>query len=242
MKKLVLGSIALAMQLAGPAMAADLPVKPPVYSPAAPVIYSWWTGCYVGGNVGGAWSRAHYTFDNAVVVEDFDFKPVSLIGGGQAGCQYQWGGLVLGVEGTWSWTRLQEFKPSLLLADRERSITIDQIATATGRLGYAFDRTMLYVKAGWAGVRVNARAVSFGTGVFSDFTDWSNGWTVGVGLEHVPWRSIVVGMEVNYYNATFDHSGTNSVGGTSRNFNTSADIFAATLRASYLFGQTAPVY
>ena len=30
---------------------------------------------------------------------------------------------------------------------------LDQIATVTGRLGYAWDRTMLYVKGGWAGVK-----------------------------------------------------------------------------------------
>src|SRR5262245_2074330 len=67
MKKLLLASITLAAQIASPAAAADLPVK--TYAPPpAPAIYSWWTGCYLGGNVGGAWSRPHYTYNNAVVV------------------------------------------------------------------------------------------------------------------------------------------------------------------------------
>jgi len=236
-KKLLLASIALAAQMAGPAMAADLPVPPPVYSaPRSPAIYSWWTGCYVGGNLGGAWSRPHYTHDNSVVVEDFTFKPVAAIGGGQLGCQYQWSSLVFGVEGTWSAANLQQSQPSLLLPNRERSISINQIATATGRLGYAWDRTMLYVEGGWAGVRVNARAVNLTNGVFSEFTDWSSGWTVGTGLEHVPWHNIVVGLEFNYYTVTFDHTGQDNVGGSVRYFNSNAPIYALTLRASYLFG------
>ena len=235
MKKLLLASITLAAQIASPAAAADLPVK--TYSPPpAPAIYSWWTGCYLGGNVGGAWSRPHYTYDNSVVVEDFTFKPVGLIGGGQLGCQYQWSSLVFGVEGTWSGANLRRAEQSVLLPNRERSISIDQIATATGRLGYAWDRTMLYVKGGWAGVRVNTRAVNLTTGVFSEFTDWSSGWTVGTGLEHVPWKNIVVGLEFNYYAVTFDRSGQDSVGAPVRFFDTSAPIYALTFRASYLFG------
>jgi opacity protein-like surface antigen len=97
---------------------------------------------------------------------------------------------------------------------------------------------MLYGKGGWAGVRVNARAANLATGVFSDFTDWSNSWTVGVGLEHVPWQNIVVGVEADFYgDIRFDHTGRDNAGGLSRNFNTSAPLWAITVRASYLFGQ-----
>ena len=51
MKKFLLGSVGLAAMLAGPAMAADMPVVAP---PPPPVVYDW-TGAYVGFNVGGAW-------------------------------------------------------------------------------------------------------------------------------------------------------------------------------------------
>src|SRR6516225_10388979 len=58
MRKLLLGGIALAALVAGPATAADL-ARPVYRRPvvvAAPV-YTW-TGFYVGGNVGYAWSHA----------------------------------------------------------------------------------------------------------------------------------------------------------------------------------------
>ena len=77
MKKLWLAGAALAAQLVTPAMAADWPPIAPTYAPPPsppPAIYSWWTGCYLGGNLGGDWTRAFYTHDNTTVVEDFTLK------------------------------------------------------------------------------------------------------------------------------------------------------------------------
>jgi len=86
---MILSALAVASVMApGSVMAADLApiMKAPVAPP--PVAYRW-TGCYIGGNVGGAWSNANYTLDNSVFVEDFDFNPSSVIGGVQGGCNYQ---------------------------------------------------------------------------------------------------------------------------------------------------------
>ena len=59
-------------------MAADWPVMAPTYDAAPPpAVYSWWTGCYLGGNLGGAWSRAEYALDNTVAVERFTFTPLA---------------------------------------------------------------------------------------------------------------------------------------------------------------------
>jgi outer membrane immunogenic protein len=58
MKKLLLGVIALVVLNAGSAaLAADMPVKAPVYkAPPPPPMFNW-TGGYVGGFVGGAWTK-----------------------------------------------------------------------------------------------------------------------------------------------------------------------------------------
>src|SRR5436190_24270795 len=52
MNKMLLGSVALAALLAGPAMAADMGVPRTFAPPAAS-----WTGFYVGGNFGGVWGN-----------------------------------------------------------------------------------------------------------------------------------------------------------------------------------------
>jgi outer membrane immunogenic protein len=58
MKKSVLGLVAMGALIAGPAMAADMPVKAPP-APVAPA-YSW-TGFYIGGEVGGGWASETVT-------------------------------------------------------------------------------------------------------------------------------------------------------------------------------------
>ena len=60
MSKLFRGGIALAALLAAPsAMAADL--KAPLYKAPPPIVAYSWTGCYVGGHVGGPVSYTHLT-------------------------------------------------------------------------------------------------------------------------------------------------------------------------------------
>jgi outer membrane immunogenic protein len=240
MKILWLATIALAAQLARPAIAADLPVSP-VYTPVTtPAVYSWWTGCYVGGSAGVAWSNVTYTAVNPILSEDFGFNPSSYIGGIQAGCQYQWTNWVFGLEGTFSATHLNQTHFSALIPNLIRRINIDKIGTIAPRVGYTWDRTMLFFKAGWAGVRVNAHAENLATAIFADFTDKvASGWTIGLGFEHVPWQNIVVGVEFDYYNTRFNQSGSDNTGGPFQFANTNANIYAATGRLSYLFG--APV-
>jgi outer membrane immunogenic protein len=64
MKKLVLGGTMLAaLAVSAPALAADLPVKAPVYKApvVAPEVFSW-TGFYIGGNLGYSWGRGETDF------------------------------------------------------------------------------------------------------------------------------------------------------------------------------------
>jgi outer membrane immunogenic protein len=55
MKKLILASVSLAVMIVGPAIAADMPLKAPVYAPPAVPILGW-TGFYGGVNAGYSWS------------------------------------------------------------------------------------------------------------------------------------------------------------------------------------------
>jgi outer membrane immunogenic protein len=234
MKKALLASIVVALQVAGYAMAADLPVSP-VYGVVSPAVYSWWTGCYVGGHAGAAWSNVSYTTVASGFSEDFGFDPSSFIGGLQVGCQYQWNSWVFGLEGTFSATHLNQTHVDALNSASVRSIDIDKVGTIAPRVGYTWDRTMLYFKGGWAGVRVNKHAANLATGVFVDFTETSSGWTIGAGLEHVPWKNIVVGLAFDYYNVAFDHNGLDTTGRPFQFSNSSANIYAVTARLSYLF-------
>jgi outer membrane immunogenic protein len=124
MKKLLLASTAVgALAMAGPALAADIPVKaPPV---VAPVPVFTWTGCFIGGHGGFAGAQKQYDLTgNEIVVNggpafighivgdgtfflptgftSFSHDPFGGFGGGQVGCQYQWDKWVIGIEGSFS--------------------------------------------------------------------------------------------------------------------------------------------
>lgn len=91
MKKLLLGAVAaFVLPLAGPALAADLPVKAPVYkAPVAAPFYDW-TGFYVGLNGGYSWGRSETDFSVAGVPLFSTSQNLNgWVFGGQAGYNWQ---------------------------------------------------------------------------------------------------------------------------------------------------------
>ena len=92
----------------GAASAADLAARPYTKAPAlAPVAVYNWTGCYIGGNVGGGWARTRQDqiakVGGPAIIPNNDFGAsdnTNFIGGGQIGCDYQFAGnWVVGVQG-----------------------------------------------------------------------------------------------------------------------------------------------
>jgi outer membrane immunogenic protein len=219
MKKILLGGVAYAAMVVGPAMAADLPVKAPVLkAPPPPIVYNW-TGCYIGGNVGGKWGRTNDRVDIAAVPGSPAVTSVfpagtasTVIGGGQIGCNWQAAGSnwVFGLEGDgdaqrWTRTRIQGLTvPPLVVGDRFDARS-DWQGSARGRIGYAWDRTMLYATGGIAftDVKVGTNfpifvgAVVFPASVASD-SKTLVGATFGGGLEHAFTNNWSLGVEGRY--------------------------------------------
>jgi outer membrane immunogenic protein len=182
MKRLLLGT-AMALAVIVGASAADLrPV--PVYSKAPPPFMSW-TGCYIGGNIGGGWSSSSYA-DGVLGFSDGGANGAGVVGGGQIGCDYQVGAFVFGVQGMFDGTSIQA-TGSNVLAGLNNNDFVPWLATATGRIGYTvMPTTLLYVKGGAAWVHdtvtgINAVTLVPATGA----TYTPTGWTVGGGIEHM---------------------------------------------------------
>ena len=107
MKKQLLAVVAATFALGGSAMAADLAVRGPVYKapPLPPPVYFSWTGCYVGGHVGGLWARKEWhdrePFSATFGLSDGGHDADGLLFGVQGGCDYQFaGGWVIGIPAT----------------------------------------------------------------------------------------------------------------------------------------------
>jgi outer membrane immunogenic protein len=88
MKSLVPASMALAVMTAGPALAADLPVKAPVYK-AMPAPVSDWTGFYIGLNGGYSWGSSATDYTTGVPAFSTSQPMDGWVFGGQAGYNWQ---------------------------------------------------------------------------------------------------------------------------------------------------------
>jgi outer membrane immunogenic protein len=200
MKRLLLGGSVLIAISAGPALAADLRVKAPVQKAPPPITYTW-TGCYVGGNVGGAWNSTSTTSDNKPGANFGDETDTSFIGGGQLGCDFQAGAWVFGVQGMFDAARLNGSRQIPAFPTFIYNNNISWLTTATDRIGYAVQPALLiYAKGGFAWARNNI-TVNFTVprlGLSESATDDRLGWVVGGGLEYMLFPSLSVFAEYNY--------------------------------------------
>jgi outer membrane immunogenic protein len=202
MKKFLVTTIALAALAGAPAMAADL--SRPVYK-APPPVFSW-TGCYVGGNAGAL--MVHREFTDRLVGDPFfgqtfDLNTTNMIGGIQGGCNYQFaGGWVVGIQGDYDWTlgHTGDNKSiGVFFNGLTGSFTTKNLGSVTGRVGYAQDRFLYYVKGGAAWERDDF-FIAFANGSVASLTGNSrSGWTVGVGGEWAFTNWITTFIEYDYY-------------------------------------------
>jgi outer membrane immunogenic protein len=208
MKKLLLTTAALGA-LALPAVAADMNPAPVYRAPVpVPVAVFTWTGCYLGGTVGGASARSTDTW--AANPAPAGFGPVfgpgisgqttgtvnasGVAGGIEGGCNYQvspW--LVLGVEADWEGTGLSGSRtgsvnvPTFVGPDGfTQSFNSHWLSTVRARAGYAAGPWLFYATGGLAVANISfSDTISFpgvgGNAVSGSTT--ATGWTVGGGIE-----------------------------------------------------------
>jgi outer membrane immunogenic protein len=200
MKYVFVTTAAVAAMIAAPAMAADLSVRQPVYkAPPPPVSYYNWSGCYVGGHVGGLWARKDWTYVN--IAPGFNagsHDADSWLGGLQAGCNVQFGGWVLGLQGDYAWTDANGSHGDAVFVGFSDQSRIRSLGSVTGRVGYAWDRFLGYVKGGGAWERDNYAFV-FGGATFATASETRSGWTVGIGGEYAFLPNLTGFVEYDYY-------------------------------------------
>ncbi|MGJ4941521.1 outer membrane protein [Bradyrhizobium sp. HKCCYLS1011] len=199
MKRASLPSIAaLAAVLAGPAVAADLPLK----EPASFAARFNWTSCYLGGHLGGAFATKDITDPVQLVQDQFAGAPVTtgvttvsptpsgVLIGGQIGCDYQFSSsLVVGIEGAASGSTMKSTSSvTLPLGNPDTAsvkATTDFLTSLTARFGYAADNLLFYTKGGGALAGDKYDVTGSFVGVPFAFRGTENrvGWTVGGGVD-----------------------------------------------------------
>jgi outer membrane immunogenic protein len=191
------------MAVAGPALAADLPVAPPPQAPAAYVpavapIYNW-SGIYIGGNVGAAFDSQGAP-NNTIATGPFAGTPISAVShnstgiaaGGQIGINFQSGPWVYGVEADADYlSNKATVNGSTAGGTDQHVFTLDPLSTVRGRVGYAFDRVLLYGTGGFAmgdysTTRTQLTGAFMGAtaGTAETYSTLRYGWTAGGGIEY----------------------------------------------------------
>src|SRR5246500_6084827 len=171
--KRLLFVLALSVAASFAALAADIlppPVAPPhapaAYVPVVPV-YNW-SGFYIGGNLGAAWNSGGSVSDTFGSTFTGSGQTTKFTGGGQVGVNYEfWGGVVVGAEAMFDW--LPNTKNTVNLNSTATGANLGSattnnrwLTTATGKLGYAWDRVLLSAKGGGAWVGTNTSNATFG--------------------------------------------------------------------------------
>jgi outer membrane immunogenic protein len=220
MKKLLLAGVAAAGLVAGASasMAADLPSR--TMAPMAPMISAvpvfTWTGFYIGAQVGYAWGDSEDEFPaNAVVVgpggtfvpfeAGFGGDNDSFLAGVHAGYNYQIGSLVVGVEGDieglFGDDDDDDFSGVVFNGTTGQpatfafnSNTLDWQGSIRARVGFAFDRAMIYATGGFAFGGVSG---GFGN-MNNNGDDTITGWTLGAGVEYAFTNNLTTRVEYRY--------------------------------------------
>jgi len=186
------------------ALAADLPTKAPAYAP--PIIYNW-TGFYIGAHVGAGWGDTTATDDRATNGScwnrcgfQWTARPKGFVGGGQAGYNWQAGNIVFGVEGDVGFLGTRGSAAAIISTDTIVHTDGGFYATARGRLGLAFNTTLVYGTGGWIGADLGSTVNdNIGSSVNTNDGGFKSGWIAGGGMEFAaigPWS---IKVEVLHY-------------------------------------------
>lgn len=212
LKRVFMASVG-AVALVGSALAADLPSRapPPVFAPPAPIFT--WTGVYLGGQIGYAWTHGDSSidsvgYDNLGNAYYDSYSPQAnangVIGGAHVGYNLQINQWVLGLEGDVDGSSLsktanvspysnyyQDYIPTTVHS------ALDIQGSIRGRVGFAIDRVLLYGTGGVAfggfrnSIDTNYPGCFAATCLFGvnfaghdSFSQTRVGWTAGAGVEY----------------------------------------------------------
>ncbi|WP_020178782.1 outer membrane protein [Methylopila sp. M107] len=186
-RSLLLGA-ASAVALVSAASAADLPIEP---APVAVEVPSFsWTGPYLGVQAGYGWGKSKIAGFKGL-------DPKGALVGGYAGYNFEYNGLLLGVETDFNWSD-QDDKINGRVGRLPASVKneVNWAGATRGRVGFAVGRFVAY---GAGGVAYADRKLSVRVGAAgASASKTAVGWTVGGGVETAIADSVVARAEYRY--------------------------------------------
>lgn len=181
----------------------------PVLAQQAPT----WTGFYVGANVGGGWAQLDSDFTlsgrgSSLTIAHTN-EGAGIIGGGQAGYNWQTGAFLIGLEGDFGILGFSHTRDILSASFGNQSFALGTkfdggfSADITGRVGLVSGPALFYIKGGWAYLDATAGTSGINalqiTGVSDVSKSGFDGWTLGGGMEYKFGPSWSIKAEYQYF-------------------------------------------
>lgn len=185
MIKSMLVTAATFAAISGAALAADLtpPPEPAPIAEEVPVFT--WSGGYIGLQGGGAWADGDLSVPGAHSTRNLDGG----VFGAFAGWNFQNDNIVYGVEGDvyYNWNDGDKN-----VFGTRGNVGTDWAGGIRGRLGYSFDKALIYGAAGWTTTRGFIELPG------DDEKKTLNGWTVGAGVDYAITNNIFARGEYRF--------------------------------------------
>ena len=177
-----IGSILLVAGVLSAGAVSSASAQDVLYSPRSA---AYWTGFYVGGNIGYGWSRLTTTATGAGVAATGSEHLNGILGGAQAGLNVQMNNWVLGVESDFQLT--DQSRTSIAAGGGTTVTETDKLpwfGTTRVRAGVPYGQFLIYATGGLAYGEFKANATLTGTvaGTYQ-YSTTRFGWVVGGGLE-----------------------------------------------------------
>lgn len=165
-----------------------------------------WSGAYIGAQAGYAWGDARVgqtfapgSFDNY----GWGYSPSGGFGGLYAGFNHQFdGGLVLGIEGDYSFASVKDTTLYRALGVDDPAfggvLELDSVGSVRLRAGYAMDRWLPFVTGGLAVASYKHTTVDIPGGPYADAKDTIAGYALGAGAEYAVTDNWVVRGEYRF--------------------------------------------
>lgn len=200
-----------------------------------------WSGVYLGGNLGYQITDSSFNHveGGGTTNEAFTNKPNSVVGGAQLSGRYQLENrLVFGGEFSYLARNKEDSSfTNLNNTPRDRFSKVKDIWSLAATSGYAFDDSLLYVKAGAARTELTYRQLVRSTGAQFGSTDSVWGYTIGTGLEYALTPAWSLGIDYNYYHFNVGNQRQNNLStgayGNADNTNNSLSTHAILARINF---------
>jgi outer membrane immunogenic protein len=163
---------------------------------------------YVGAHIGGGWANISASDASQ------SLSPSGGLGGLQIGANYQVQRMVYGIEGDVSYASvIGDVTGPVGGVLVTTGVRHRWFATLAGRLGFAQDRTLAYVKAGLAATSYTWSVSALGGAVSGSSSNDRWGGMLGAGVEQALWTGVSAKVEYNYLNFGHRSETVTTVGG-----------------------------